>query len=547
MHRSSLENARRSNGSLNVLEDARRRRKFLHDKQSILELLDSQLTGLIDRASTELETSLVDAPASSETARMTSLDSLAALDANISYQAKNNRQGKNDDNLSVEQRLPPKTFHLRNSLLTELFELAHFRSLQNIFIAIMSLFCLNTLISDVLEGKSLIDTFSLSLVFWAFGRLSDAIAIWLLMHAAALLVFYPAFHYYVSIAGTKGHSRISKSMWMIAYSVYQLWFLVQPIRMVLQFELLPASALIVLTEQARLMMKVHAFLWENARRGYYSSTGSCSATASDSSSSTASLTPRCPSFGRFLYFLFAPTLVYRDNYPRTDHIRWNYVASNLGQVVAGIFFVYLLVLRYYRPVFSHWRRPSLAHFVRTAFQSALPGGLVLLITFFTVLHSWMNAFAEMLTFGDRQFYCDWWNATSFRTWYRTWNTVVHDWLYAYVYREICMLLGYEYRLLATVCVFLLSAIFHEIVISFGLGFFFPALFVSFCSFGFALMFANGRSRFWAVFVWVCLFLGTGVLMCLYSMEWYARRNCPTKYADRPLLDFLIPRSFTCVV
>ena len=28
-------------------------------------------------------------------------------------------------------------------------------------------------------------------------------------------------------------------------------------------------------------------------------------------------------------------------------------------------------------------------------------------------------------------------------------------------------------------------------------------------------------------MWVALFMGTGLLMCLYSMEWYARLNCPT--------------------
>lgn len=28
---------------------------------------------------------------------------------------------------------------------------------------------------------------------------------------------------------------------------------------------------------------------------------------------------------------------------------------------------------------------------------------------------------------------DWWNSTSFANYYRTWNVVVHDWLYYYVY------------------------------------------------------------------------------------------------------------------
>lgn len=33
---------------------------------------------------------------------------------------------------------------------------------------------------------------------------------------------------------------------------------------------------------------------------------------------------------------------------------------------------------------------------------------------------------------------DWWNSTSYARFYRTWNCVVHDWLYEYVYRDIVM-------------------------------------------------------------------------------------------------------------
>ena len=56
--------------------------------------------------------------------------------------------------------------------------------------------------------------------------------------------------------------------------------------------------------------------------------------------------------------------------------------------------------------------------------------------FFAILHSWLNAFAEMLRFADRLFYKDWWNSSSFANYYRTWNVVVHDWLYSYVYKEM---------------------------------------------------------------------------------------------------------------
>lgn len=58
--------------------------------------------------------------------------------------------------------------------------------------------------------------------------------------------------------------------------------------------------------------------------------------------------------------------------------------------------------------------------------------------FFAVLHCWLNAWAEMLTFGDRLFYKDWWNSTNFSGYYRMWNIVVHDWLFSYVYQDVYM-------------------------------------------------------------------------------------------------------------
>lgn len=102
--------------------------------------------------------------------------------------------------------------------------------------------------------------------------------------------------------------------------------------------------------------------------------------------------------------------------------------------------------------------------------------LVLFLAFFAFLHCWLNAFAEMLRFADRMFYkvhllslsttetfkcltvctfCfisfdfflqDWWNSTSFANYYRTWNVVVHDWLYYYMYRDFLWVGGYLQRI-----------------------------------------------------------------------------------------------------
>lgn len=38
-------------------------------------------------------------------------------------------------------------------------------------------------------------------------------------------------------------------------------------------------------------------------------------------------------------------------------------------------------------------------------------------------------------------------------------------------------------------------------------------------------------------MWVMLFTGNGMLMCLYSMEWYARRSCPVITVIEILMSF----------
>ena len=37
-----------------------------------------------------------------------------------------------------------------------------------------------------------------------------------------------------------------------------------------------------------------------------------------------------------------------------------------------------------------------------------------------------------------------------------------------------------------------------------------------------------KGPIWNIIMWTSLFLGQGVIICLYSQEWYAQRYCPLK-------------------
>jgi sterol O-acyltransferase len=87
----------------------------------------------------------------------------------------------------------------------------------------------------------------------------------------------------------------------------------------------------------------------------------------------------CPAFSKFLYFIFAPTLIYRDTYPRTSSIRWKYVISQLAQFVAAALFSYYLFYRFCLPVFRHFKSDhvTVKIFVLSILNCTLPGALLL--------------------------------------------------------------------------------------------------------------------------------------------------------------------------
>ncbi|XP_077978090.1 sterol O-acyltransferase 1-like isoform X2 [Glandiceps talaboti] len=465
--------------------------------------------------------------------------------------------------------LPDKTFIARRSVLTELLEVSHIKTIQHIFVAILIIFSLNTIVYDVVEVGRL--KLNFSTITWAFGKFPVVMWVWCLMLMSTMLVIFPAFHTWSHNRHLVG--RLPDIVWALLYVAYQVAFLVLPVQSILYHDLPPASTICVVTEQVRFMMKTHSFVRENIPRALlykphsdndlnerldedsdvddqtYSEGGSTTTNTSSDSSNVSPMddaTP-CPGFSQFLYFLFAPTLVYRDHYPRTPSIRWNYVFSNFIQVIGCLFYTYYIFERFCMPVFQNFGKEvlSIRNLTLSVFGSMLPGTLVLIVAFFAILHSWLNAFAEMLRFADRMFYRDWWNSTSFSNYYRTWNVVVHDWLYSYVYKDSIKVLGPNRRTIGLLSTFLLSAMAHEYILIITFRFCYPVLFLMFAGIGVSFMFLTdkGSARGWNVFMWVSLFIGNGLLMCLYSQEFYARINCPQESSD--LMDMFTPRSWTC--
>jgi sterol O-acyltransferase len=112
-------------------------------------------------------------------------------------------------------------------------------------------------------------------------------------------------------------------------------------------------------EQVRMSMKIHAYFREKVLWEYFEGKFA-------SEPVSVALKPLFFGFlqvavpeseyiskevSKFLYFMFAPTLVYRDHYPRNSRIRWSFVLTRLAEAF-GIIYYAFLIFRQILPVFA---------------------------------------------------------------------------------------------------------------------------------------------------------------------------------------------------
>lgn len=317
-----------------------------------------------------------------------------------------------------------------------------------------------------------------------------------------------------------------------------------------------ASRFVVTCEMARMSMKMHSYLREKLMFGNGPNDYATfipdnlvkkGMTVENLYIPSITIEDLGTELKRFMFFFLCPTLIYRDSYPRiTPHRRWWNITYNLLNVCGTIFYVYLLLHTICIPyLHESWYKPWEIRFILTSwFKSMLPGTMLLILLFFGILHSWQNLWAEIMRFGDRQFYTDWWNVTSFHAYYRKWNIVVHEWLFQYVYQDLCRFSqGKISQFVTFLAVFIYSAIIHEVIIAVSMGFFYPILLMMFGGPGVIYTFFSRQEKRWLnVFVWSMFFIGNGLLVLFYSWEYYARQTI-NLYPRYGWVSSIIPHSW----
>ncbi|CAH0554706.1 unnamed protein product [Brassicogethes aeneus] len=436
-----------------------------------------------------------------------------------------------------EYKLSDKKFEIRNSLLTDLFENPHISTVYHLFAAILVGLIVNTIAHDLLTTGNA--KLGFQLILLSFNKIYIAIPIWFLECFFTYLC-YKCFILWakqrISLCVNANFNYIKIMDYTLFCCVplyYGLAFKVSSY-LTTTFQLPPASSAIVIFEMVRMLMKTHSFIRENAPK-------------------VLNYKPNdedpleLPEFSRFFYFFFAPTLIYRDEYPRTTHIRWNYVFKKLGESICVVLNMCYVIERLIRPTFNTFgeRTFTVKEMILCICNMSFAGMLLKLLMFYFILHSWSNLFAEITRFGDRKFYSDWWISTSYGEYFRTWNILVGDWLFTYIYRDTYQFIVPGNKTMAKVVVFVISAVVHEWLMCYMLGFFLPLMF-------FFFLFLSGPASFvkvpkyniFNVLFWYFLAFGSGAMVCVYTMEFYARVNRPVE--NDTFKDFFVPRMFNYI-
>ncbi|OMO67255.1 Membrane bound O-acyl transferase, MBOAT [Corchorus capsularis] len=165
------------------------------------------------------------------------------------------------------------------------------------------------------------------------------------------------------------------------------------------------------------------------------------------------------SFKSLVYFMVAPTLCYQLSYPRTPAVRKSWVSRQFIKLVIFTGLMGFIIEQYINPIVQNSQHPlkgDLLYAIERVLKLSVPVLYVWLCMFYCFFHLWLNILAELLRFGDREFYKDWWNA-------KTVEEPVHKWMVRHIYFP-SLRRGIP-KGVAIVIAFLVSAVFHELCIA----------------------------------------------------------------------------------
>ncbi|KFD64146.1 hypothetical protein M514_23635, partial [Trichuris suis] len=235
-----------------------------------------------------------------------------------------------------------KVFSLRESPLTVLFKSSHIRTIYHICLASVTLLAMNLIIQELITRGSL--KLEIDLLCWFFGKFPFMVITWILMFCGVMFFVYPGYYVWSCFTSSVGRPNYIAAL---AYLSWIAAFIFLPIHFIFRFDLPIGSSALIVCEQVRFIMKVHSFVRENYTRSVEYKRRRYSQDKNEKDIKNA-----CPTLKNFIYFLFAPTLIYRNVYPRTSYVRWRLVAKHFMEILACIFYSHHLFVYFCMPLFK---------------------------------------------------------------------------------------------------------------------------------------------------------------------------------------------------
>ncbi|XP_072364075.1 diacylglycerol O-acyltransferase 1-like [Scyliorhinus torazame] len=224
------------------------------------------------------------------------------------------------------------------------------------------------------------------------------------------------------------------------------------------------------------------------------------------------------------YFLFAPTLCYELNFPRSPRIRKRFLLRRMFEMLFLIQLQVGLIQQWIVPAIQNSMKPfkdmNHSRMIERLLKLAVPNHMIWLIFFYWFFHSSMNVLAELMMFGDREFYRDWWNSETVTYFWKNWNIPVHKWCSRHFYKP--MLKRGVNKRMAQMAVFFASAFFHEYLVSVPLKMFRLWAFMGMMA-QVPLAWLVGRflsGNYGNAAVWLSLIIGQPAAVLMYVHDYY---------------------------
>ncbi|CAD2109522.1 diacylglycerol O-acyltransferase [Plasmodium vinckei petteri] len=318
--------------------------------------------------------------------------------------------------------------------------------------------------------------------------------------------------------------------------INSMFMLIFPYMVVMQYEGEPILASILLTTSIVWFFKTYSFhhVCYDTRKLYIEGTNLSTIDDSLGDINYIKSYPYCLQFKNYYTYIFMPTMCFQYTYPRTEKIDWKFVFKHMTEAIISLLIIniitneYILVIIEQTFKMKEFKSPNLTiqfiHIMESMLKVSILTIYTWMLGFFVLFHNWCNVLAEITKFGDRLFYKDWWNASSFGEYWRKWNLPVYYFVYRHVNRPL-IYYGVS-RKLSMIIIFIISALLHEYLVTIPLKIKFSGYIFFFFTGQIPLMHLTnsdyfkknknvGNLLFWIVF---CI-IGQPLILFTYYYSW----------------------------